>query len=837
MSRSFRAKESQDVCPRMTEADVASAGESQTSHGTRNCVSTRARGADAVAHRSAITKEREWMILSKRAWAKTIIAIAVLESVSCSTDFGSPEVWAELPGEALELTRAAQSRCTAIDFTGKARKVIEVLQDDHRGWQGTTWGISCENELDADFLLQTPPGAFWDRSPLPEAATCDDDTPEKDCDEDFDLVKCDLASPRCPGTAVCRQVEATVAHKGDKPRALCTGPADFLYDEMYKIVANAQRHVDITTLQRIDGRFLAALQHAISYLNDRSPPRSDVHVRFLHGGPGVPPDPVETDLQVVLKLAKNIAPGDLHIRISAGTFAEIPQINHSKIIAADGRHSIVGGINPWQKDYLEADPVHDLWLKVDGPAAADAQRYANWLWEQVCRLALPPLNAATIPETPFVIVPFSPCILGPYNPFAREKGPPSKGNTRIIAAGTTGGMLSPFNFDRAGDHALFAMIDAAETAVRISQQDLANAKHLHIELAMHLYQAMLRGVDVYVVLSNTGTEYSSGFTAEEQAKMLRNVIRNVGFTWGAPTGPDFTVDDLLCDRLHIASFRSTSDNASTVTTRNHAKFLMVDSDMFYIGSQNLYPGGLSSIAFPGLAEFGYIVDNAEATSIVKSTYWDELWSRSSSAAVTGSELPTEKCVLAEPKLACCEASSTPGCAERTVQDCVCATEPFCCLLGWDAACVAAVKNTGCGSCSPAQYLGSDIAALPDPKVGWGSYQVDSNWYGPGFNIGRVHYDKGIFAHAESKVIFPLAGAYSTLTGCVGQDDGDGDCGNGSEVTVLGDDNVLWHQVLGNGPAQCMPPLDVTGVQALTLIADPIGDNFCDEVAWVNARVQ
>ncbi len=134
------------------------------------------------------------------------------------------------------------------------------------------------------------------------------------------------------------------------------------------------------------------------------------------------------------------------------------------------------------------------------------------------------------------------------------------------------------------------------------------------------------------------------------------------------------------------------------------------------------------------------------------------------------------------------------------------------------------------------FLGSDIPASSS-MVGWGNYQVDSNWYGPGFNIAGVHYTKGIFAHAPSRVTFPLNGAYMRLSGCVGHDDGDGNCGNGSQVSVYSGNTLLWSSHVGNQSLVCMPLLSMSGVVELVLVADDLGDRKCDEVEWVNMLVQ
>ena len=58
--------------------------------------------------------------------------------------------------------------------------------------------------------------------------------------------------------------------------------------------------------------------------------------------------------------------------------------NHAKIVSVDGVEALVGGHNMWPADYLVDDPVHDLSMRVHGPAAASAAHYADRLWDYVC---------------------------------------------------------------------------------------------------------------------------------------------------------------------------------------------------------------------------------------------------------------------------------------------------------------------------------------------------------------------------------------------------------------------------------------------------------------------
>ena len=50
---------------------------------------------------------------------------------------------------------------------------------------------------------------------------------------------------------------------------------------------------------------------------------------------------------------------------------------------------------------------------------------------------------------------------------------------------------------------------------------------------------------------------------------------------------------------------------------NHAKIMIVDDDLYVVGSDNLYPGSLS--------EFNYLVEGADAVNELLKSYWGPLW--------------------------------------------------------------------------------------------------------------------------------------------------------------------------------------------------------------------
>lgn len=55
--------------------------------------------------------------------------------------------------------------------------------------------------------------------------------------------------------------------------------------------------------------------------------------------------------------------------------------------------------------------------------------------------------------------------------------------------------------------------------------------------------------------------------------------------------------------------------------------------------------------------------------------------------------------IAPPPGECCvENEDAGGCLDAGVQDCVCATDPYCCAYAWDNVCVDYVEQLGCGMC-------------------------------------------------------------------------------------------------------------------------------------------
>ena len=418
---------------------------------------------------------------------------------------------------------------------------------------------------------------------------------------------------------------------------------------MYKVLTSAERFADVTSLLPPDGAFEAAIRNAITLLGASG---RDADVRLVFGC-----YPVQgvVDAQAVLGRLTRDLPAGAKLRVAVGNYRSSnlpPSWNHSKIVAADGKVAIVGGHNLWGAHYLGKNPVNDVSIRVSGSAAAAAHRFADEQWRYTCdartiitrqtwSVRLFSLSAGKVTED----CPTS---------FADAKVPATTGtgNTPVVALGRLA-QIDSTGKSNPSDAGLQAAIGAAKRTVRISQQDLGPplvpilgipASDWPDALLLQLGAALVRGVDVYIMVSNKGSiagglsatdaSYSNGWTPEDLARRVRDVIV-ASPPVGAPTGAALT--KLLCEKLHVAPLRWLQEDTFPDGTPlpNHAKLLMVDDQAFYVGSQNLYNAGLT--------EFGFLVDDRRAGAQMLSGYYAPLWERSRRVAVTGSDAPV--CIL------------------------------------------------------------------------------------------------------------------------------------------------------------------------------------------------
>ncbi len=428
-------------------------------------------------------------------------------------------------------------------------------------------------------------------------------------------------------------------------RQVCLGHSDSLVLQVHDLVAGARHRVDIALLQPVpDGRFLAALRDALEVLARRGQP---VTVRIVIGQ--YPPGNVDVAAFVtsLTSALEDVPKAHLTVSVAAMrscvVFEDCDSYswNHAKIVTVDGVDALVGGHNMWSADYLVDAPVHDVSMRLHGPAAAGAARFADRLWDYIC---------ANVDRKPAISV--STVAMGVSLPANGCPPPPpalpatrAAGGVPVLAVARMGAGITK-DFANQSELARDLMLGAAQHDIRIVQQDLAfdlgRADILFPDSTIDRLIDFLRrrDGDIYIVLSNvgatgnSGSSYSNGVPLQALARRMRQELerrfeaRDSKFRYEIRQGPD-PVNAMLCERVHLATFRFGPDDTwpGAKPIANHAKFWMIDERAFYIGSDNMYPVNLQ--------EFGYIVDDAKAGREVIDTYWTPLWQWSERAAVSG----------------------------------------------------------------------------------------------------------------------------------------------------------------------------------------------------------
>ncbi len=384
------------------------------------------------------------------------------------------------------------------------------------------------------------------------------------------------------------------------------------------LIVNAKSRVVISSLGAPDEPYANLISKALKDLNDKQTKDSSGVVVQVLFGTGI--SNAKQREQVFRSLTKDL-PEDSKVQVMvdyydykgiAGTW------NHSKIIVSDKNGEMwafVGGHNLWSHDYnIKKDPVYDVSMLIKGDAALHAANYFQRIWDYASKDSVAPLSKGrAIKMLP-----------------AWPKSTVQSSGNYIISVGTPGARNIFYN-PNAGDDAIFSMIDVAKNRILLSQQDLVSMNigesfdlgtfkykytsksHLSEDLMWHLYYAMKRGVKVDVILSdNSAGKYQHAKLPVTKGKVHDYIWKKAKAEGIDPSGIEKNVT--------IRGIKTPEGKGA----RNHAKIVIAD-DMFYIGSQNLYPGGLAESRYISLAEFGFVVDDKlKAQELVK-RYWMPLW--------------------------------------------------------------------------------------------------------------------------------------------------------------------------------------------------------------------
>lgn len=592
-------------------------------------------------------------------FARLMLLLILVIAGSCSGDLPSSSVDDGQAERAFGLLRSSTSLAALMrdrDIRPPDLSAPDPLQqlerelaksDPTAAFAGITYDLTRGNTLAVDWLVQTP--NRWGRR-------ADDLTwfamGCKDCEPDVSLPAC-ITDADCNG-GTCATVWPRTPGRRSAARRVCLGHSDALPIRIHDLVAKARRSVDIVELQPAPtGRFTAALRAALAELAVSG---RTVEVRVLIGQ--FPPTGVDAAafLNELVRTVRDVPGSRVTVSVSAMRSCTVLEScnsfswNHGKFIVVDGREAIVGGHNLWTEDYLTDNPVHDLSMQVQGPAAASASRFADRLWRYVCDNLDHKESISLVSYGPEARAFGQRCPAG----LATGRAPASTGTVEIMGVGRLGAGITE-DFANQSELARDLMFGAARKTIRVSQQDLGfrlgRSDTLFPESALdRMIDLMERGGDVYVVLSNAGSignggsPYYNNVPLQALAKRLKdNVQKRIDTAdplarYAIRKGPD-PVNALLCSRFHLASLRFGPDDSwpGNKTIANHSKLWMVDDRVFYIGSDNMYPVNLQ--------EYGYLVGDPKAVDMLIESYWKPLWQWSSRAAVSGEGVET--CIFRE----------------------------------------------------------------------------------------------------------------------------------------------------------------------------------------------
>lgn len=400
-----------------------------------------------------------------------------------------------------------------------------------------------------------------------------------------------------------------------------------LLEAIENVIGDAETLVDIASLEPFaSGEFAAAIRRGLARAACR---RHPLTVRILYGRHRFVTQS-DADFEATIRDLAADLPADCGIHLQAcrmetSNHPKAPSWNHAKIVAADGRHAIVGGHNLWHDDYLAFAPVHDLSARFTGLAAHEAHAFLDLLWTWVARQRAEPSDIGSM-----TLSGWSRGKVGAGDTVASVPLPSgTPGPIQVLSVGRLGsGVLADARLAAIGAAVAGCAFRQARSTIHLSQMDFGfhwdGVNYWSDELVSALADVLTasdRSVKVCVVLSEPGAKtaaggpYSFGTTiADIEAKMTAAI-------------GDRTVTGSM--QVAPLRFSATGDrwqrDGQELKIINHAKLWMVDDRAFHIGSDNVYPHNLQ--------EFGYVVESEALAHTVLADYWEPLWRHSARAAV------------------------------------------------------------------------------------------------------------------------------------------------------------------------------------------------------------
>jgi phosphatidylserine/phosphatidylglycerophosphate/cardiolipin synthase-like enzyme len=402
-----------------------------------------------------------------------------------------------------------------------------------------------------------------------------------------------------------------------------------------ELIASAKYTVDISTMAGSpaskeqppfpDGDFLAALRRG---LHRAAANGNQLVVRILFG---LPPYIVVVGKRMEEWLASLEPPPDVPIYVGALSSKAPESFNHAKLVVVDGVCAIGGGHNLWQLSYCDVAPVHDVSVRVNGPANMVAQRFLNLQWNKMARTSMGAGGPVCFLQVGGKTYPNALPLI------QRNPASGNPGKTRILSVARLGrGLIDSPDDANASRNARLEAVRLAERSIKLSQQMLGGnvVGPFDEQFIAAVASAVKRGVNVDVVISDPDTRTGySGYGIEDTAKKLFGAIEKVSGKHGAE------LVALCAEKVHIAVLRfcekssgAPADywkwmlrNEKRQSPANHAKVYIVDDSLFYVGSDNAYSPAAVIPNPEGFQEFGYIISGADETKAFLENYWNKLW--------------------------------------------------------------------------------------------------------------------------------------------------------------------------------------------------------------------
>lgn len=533
-----------------------------------------------------------------------------------------------------------------------AQSTVEALHKELKGkypkLEGTYFELTTNNALSGNWIFATPENV-WGKSQKELLYS------------NAGILQFCNANEDCQGNGqpgLCALSPVTQNGSFQQPTKICHSHSQRFLEEYYNAIVNAQNTVDLVYLGWPDGRFETVIVNALNHVAQSE---HAIVVRILAGVPSdtKPWWDVVGFLNRVKRGIANPAKSKLIVQAAQlGTWSG-PKIlhmswTHSKILLVDDTSVMVGGHNLVDGPYLSVDPTFDLSIKIEGGAAQSSRKYVDELWRLVReKYAKGERNIGLMKNVYCYSLWESSSEIQSNCKFTPKHAPrPVNGNISVLAVAAPGKPFISSDANPSRD-ALMSLIKSANKSIKFSQQDLnwGRAGEPPAMLAPLMRRA-LQGLNVTWISTNQDAPH--GMTADLSIRQTASLMMQTAMQFKDEFGGEQKVREKLCQQVSVATIRFNRTEKvwshSGKPFGNHAKSYIVDDQLFYVGSDNVYLSRLKVPPFPALAwgdlqEYGLIVDDKPATTEFLREYYDKMWDFSKEAAVSGNEVPIDRCIF------------------------------------------------------------------------------------------------------------------------------------------------------------------------------------------------